>query len=274
MRLQCARSRHSLCRIVSAERRGTPSGIETGNQRSTGRDHRPHASSEAARQAPPRHGQLNPQLANAHAVPIAKPQPKFRASAPCSLHRLAGTVTPWQTTTPNVCASLSMSIIPMPRASGSYRTTCRPTRPAPSNEAFAPAEARRILRRLEFHYTPKHASWLNMAEIEVGVLRGQCLDCRTDDPTRLISEIATWEQQRNAAGARIKWMFTTEKARAKMGRAYPITSKDHYAKVLEAIRARSRACTLERPLDFFATRNSIEPGKSWLSRRMRTRTFG
>ena len=88
-------------------------------------------------------------------------------------------------------------------------------------EAFAPAEARRILRRLEFHYTPKHASWLNM--VEIGVLRGQCLDRRIDDPKRLISEIAAWKRQRNAAGARIKWMFTTDKARAKMGRAYPVT---------------------------------------------------
>jgi hypothetical protein len=81
-------------------------------------------------------------------------------------------------------------------------------------------------RRLEFHYTPKHASWLNMVEIEIGVLRGQCLDRRIDDPKRLISEIAAWERQRNAAGARIKWMFTTDKARAKMGRAYPVTSKE------------------------------------------------
>ena len=93
-------------------------------------------------------------------------------------------------------------------------------------EAFAPAEARRILRRLEFHYTPKHASWLNMVEIEIGVLRGQCLDRRIDDPTRLISEIAAWERQRNVVAARIKWMFTTDKARAKMGRAYPVTSKE------------------------------------------------
>jgi hypothetical protein len=93
-------------------------------------------------------------------------------------------------------------------------------------EAFAPAEARRILRRLEFHYTPKHASWLNMVEIEIGVLRGQCLDRRIDDPKRLSGEIAAWEQQRNATGARIKWMFTTEKARAKMGRAYPVMSKE------------------------------------------------
>lgn len=65
-----------------------------------------------------------------------------------------------------------------------------------------------------------------MVEIEIGVLRGQCLDRRVDDPHRLISEIDAWEQQRNATGARIKWMFITEKARAKMGRAYQVTSKE------------------------------------------------
>ena len=88
-------------------------------------------------------------------------------------------------------------------------------------QAFAPAEARRILRRLEFHYTPKHASWLNMVEIEIGVLRSQCLDRRIDTKEQLESEITAWERQRNVSSARIKWMFTTDKARAKMGRAYP-----------------------------------------------------
>jgi transposase len=88
-------------------------------------------------------------------------------------------------------------------------------------QAFPPAEARRILRRLEFHYTPKHASWLNMVEIEIGVLQSQCLDRRIDTQGRLESEITAWECQRNASGARIKWMFTTDRARAKMGRAYP-----------------------------------------------------
>jgi len=84
-----------------------------------------------------------------------------------------------------------------------------------------PQEARRVLRRLEFHYTPKHASWLNMVEIEIGVLRGQCLDRRIDNRERLIAEIAAWERQRNQSGARINWMFSTQKARAKMARAYP-----------------------------------------------------
>ena len=87
-------------------------------------------------------------------------------------------------------------------------------------EAFPAAEARRILRRLEFHYTPKHASWLNMVEIEIGVLKQQCLDRRIETRARLEAEIATWEHNRNASGARVNWMFTTEKARAKMGRAY------------------------------------------------------
>ncbi len=87
--------------------------------------------------------------------------------------------------------------------------------------AFPPQEARRILQRLEFHFTPKHASWLNMVEIEIGVLRRQCLDRRIDDRARLAAEIAAWERERNASGARIHWMFTAAKAREKMGRAYP-----------------------------------------------------
>ena len=93
-------------------------------------------------------------------------------------------------------------------------------------EAFPAPEAHRLLRRLEFHYTPKHASWLNMVEIEIGVLRGQCLDRRIGDRDRLVAEIAAWEHQRNAAGARIRWMFTTERARAKMARAYPDPAKE------------------------------------------------
>ena len=89
-------------------------------------------------------------------------------------------------------------------------------------ETFPAPEAHRILRRLEFHFTPKHASWLNMAEIEIGVLRGQCLDRRIGEREQLEREIAAWERARNAAGARVRWTFTTEKARAKMGRAYPV----------------------------------------------------
>lgn len=88
-------------------------------------------------------------------------------------------------------------------------------------QAFPADEARRVLRRLEFHYVPKHASWLNMVEIEIGVLATQCLDRRIESIEQLAAETAAWEQQRNAASARIKWMFTTGKARAKMGRAYP-----------------------------------------------------
>jgi transposase len=88
-------------------------------------------------------------------------------------------------------------------------------------EAFPAPEAHRILRRLEFHYTPKHASWLNMVEIEIGVLRSQCLDRRMGERKMLEAEIAAWECQRNASGARIKWMFTTQRARIKLLRAYP-----------------------------------------------------
>ncbi|MGY4473580.1 hypothetical protein ACVILL_000994 [Bradyrhizobium sp. USDA 3364] len=90
-------------------------------------------------------------------------------------------------------------------------------------QTYAPAEARRILRRSEFHYVPKHASWLNMVKIEIGVLARQCLDRRIDSHARLAAETAAWQKRRNAERARIKWKFTTKKARAKMGRASPKT---------------------------------------------------
>jgi hypothetical protein len=93
-------------------------------------------------------------------------------------------------------------------------------------ETFPAPEAHRILQRLEFHYTPKRASWLNMVEIEIGVLRGQCLDRRIGERETLIAEIAAWQQQRNASGARIKWKFTTQKARDQLTRAYPETAKE------------------------------------------------
>jgi len=88
-------------------------------------------------------------------------------------------------------------------------------------ETFPAPEAHRVMQRLEFHYTPKHASWLNMVEIEIGVLRGQCLNRRIGDRETLVAEINAWKRQRNASGTRIKWMFTTERARRKLVRHYP-----------------------------------------------------
>jgi transposase len=93
-------------------------------------------------------------------------------------------------------------------------------------ETFPAEEAHRILHRLEFHHTPKHASSLNMVEIEIGVLCGQCLDRRIGERETLVAEIEASQRQRNASGARIKWQFTTEKARNKLGRAYPDTAKE------------------------------------------------
>ena len=87
--------------------------------------------------------------------------------------------------------------------------------------SFAPHEARRIMSKIEFHYTPKHASWLNMVEIEIGVLRTMCLDRRIEQRSELESEIATWERRRNASKEKIQWMFDCEKARKKMRHAYP-----------------------------------------------------
>jgi hypothetical protein len=93
-------------------------------------------------------------------------------------------------------------------------------------ETFPAHEAHRVLQRLEFHYTPKHASWLNMVEIEIGVLRSQCLDLRIGERKRLVSEIKAWEKRRNDIGAHVKWMFTTDRARVKLARAYPCAAKE------------------------------------------------
>lgn len=88
-------------------------------------------------------------------------------------------------------------------------------------QAFEPAEALRLLKRLEFHYTPKHGSWLNMAEIEIGVMNQQCLDRRLDDQNVVANEVAAWETQRNAEEAKVRWRFTVADARVKLKKLYP-----------------------------------------------------
>jgi hypothetical protein len=93
--------------------------------------------------------------------------------------------------------------------------------PAALYEALPPAEAKRILDRLEFHYTPKHGSWLNMAEIELSVLNGQCLDRRIADKATLEQEVAAWEKTRNQRRATVNWRFTSADARIKLKRLYP-----------------------------------------------------
>jgi DDE superfamily endonuclease len=94
--------------------------------------------------------------------------------------------------------------------------------PAALYETFDPAEARRLLEKLEIHYTPKHGSWLNMAEIELSMLARQCLgDRRIPDRERLAGEVATWEGERNAAESSIDWRFTSAEARIKLKHLYP-----------------------------------------------------
>lgn len=88
-------------------------------------------------------------------------------------------------------------------------------------EAFPPEEARRLVNRLEFHYTPKHGSWLNIAEIELSALTTQCLDRRIPDLQTLRQEIKAWEQKRNAGQKSVDWRFTTDNARIKLKRLYP-----------------------------------------------------
>ncbi len=95
-------------------------------------------------------------------------------------------------------------------------------KPASLYEAFPPEQARRILERLEIHYTPKHGSWLNMAEIELSVLTRQCLDRRIDSKEKLCQEVAAWEDERNERQVGVHWQFTTADARIKLQRLYPV----------------------------------------------------
>lgn len=94
--------------------------------------------------------------------------------------------------------------------------------PASLYEAFPPAEAKRIADKLEIHYTPKHGSWLNMAEIELAALGRQCLDRRIADLGQLQREAGAWERGRNAKSVRVNWRFTTTNARIKLRRLYPL----------------------------------------------------
>jgi transposase len=93
--------------------------------------------------------------------------------------------------------------------------------PASLYEAFEPEEANRLANKLEIHYTPKHGSWLNMAEIELSVLSRQCLDRRVPDFESLQAEVAAWQERRDATGTKIEWRFRTEDARIKLKRLYP-----------------------------------------------------
>ena len=95
--------------------------------------------------------------------------------------------------------------------------------PAALYEVFAPEVAREVLRRLEFHFVPKHASWFNMVEIEIGVLGRQCLDRRMADRNTLRREVEHWQRRRNAEGARVEWLFDVRCAREKLRRVYPST---------------------------------------------------
>lgn len=88
-------------------------------------------------------------------------------------------------------------------------------------EAFEPAEAHRLANRLEFHYTPKHGSWLNIAEIELSILSQQCLDRRIPDIETLTTETKAWQQTRNETHNKVDWRFTTDDARIKLKRLYP-----------------------------------------------------
>lgn len=94
-------------------------------------------------------------------------------------------------------------------------------KPASLYEAFPPAEAKRILDKLEFHYTPKHGSWLNMAEIEFSALQRQCLNCRIPERSILTASIMAWQHNRNSLKATVNWRFSIDDARIKLHKLYP-----------------------------------------------------
>ena len=94
-------------------------------------------------------------------------------------------------------------------------------KPASLYEAFPAPEARRLVERFEWHYTPKHGSWLDLAESELSVLSGQCLDRRIADKQTLVEEVAAWEATRNKNHTKADWQFTTADARVKLKRMYP-----------------------------------------------------
>jgi hypothetical protein len=94
--------------------------------------------------------------------------------------------------------------------------------PAAFYEAFPPDQARRLTKKLEFHYTPEHSSWLNMAEVEISVLTEQCLDRRLGSLVIVVKEVGAWEAERNAARATIDWRFTIPNARDKLKKLYPV----------------------------------------------------
>jgi hypothetical protein len=116
----------------------------------------------------------------------------------------------------------SMRCIPTPSIFASYRTKLNTHTPASLYETFPPAEARRILQRLEFHSTPKHGSWLNMAEIEIAILQRNALSRRVEDEAELRRQVESVERERNEQRRGIAWQFTSREARRKLERLYPV----------------------------------------------------
>ena len=114
-----------------------------------------------------------------------------------------------------------MSTSPTPGPSFWSRTISTSNSKASLYEAFPAPEARRLVERFEWHYTPKHGSWLDLAESELGVLSSQCLDRRIPDKRTLVEEIAAWEHDRNASNTKANWHFTTPNARIKLKYLYP-----------------------------------------------------
>ena len=122
---------------------------------------------------------------------------------------------------PTCSGTCPTRIFPTRRKSCCCRINLNTHKPASLYEAFPAPEARRLVERFEWHYTPKHGSWLDLAESELGVLASQCLDRRIADKQILAREVAAWQDRRNKRHAKADWQFTTANARVKLKRLYP-----------------------------------------------------
>ena len=146
---------------------------------------------------------------NVWQFPSAEPMPECRSNATSGWRFLAG-------------CCLSASVLPgNPRRIFFGRVSWPHGLASGFSGRFPRPEARRLSKRFEWHYTPKHGSWLDMAESELAVLSTQCLDRRIPDKPELIVQVAAWEQRRNSHHAKADWQFTTNDARVKLARLYP-----------------------------------------------------
>ena len=187
---------------------------------------------EVRQSIPARPGSSSDATANINAMEL----PTYSSSSTCTAlgARSKSPTAELASTLPSACATSRTFTSPRRSSSASCSTICRRSRPARSTGPSRQTKRAGFCADWSSTMSPSTPVWLNMVEIEIGVLRSQCLDRRIATKTQVESEIAAWERQRNAAAARIKWMFTTDKAHTKIGRAYPTPRQKCIARGMNA----------------------------------------